>query len=158
MVTEVAEPQTFAELDRILAKYTDEPGCLIQVLHEAQQTIGYLPEDVQEYIARGLDISVGEVNGVVSFYSFFSTVPRGRHTIKVCMGTACYVRGGSRVLEKVQEELGIGIGETTSDKRFSLDVVRCLGACGLSPVLTVDEKVFERVKPGLLSTILESYE
>jgi NADH:ubiquinone oxidoreductase subunit E len=158
MVTELAEPQTFTELDRILAKYADEPGCLIQVLHEAQQKIGYLPEEVQEYIADGLAISPGEVNGVVSFYSFFSTVPRGRHTIKVCMGTACYVRGGSRVLEKVQEELGIGVGETTSDKRFSLDVVRCLGACGLSPVLTVDEKVFERVKPGLLGNILESYE
>ena len=104
-----------------------------------------------------MDLPVGSVEGVITFYSFFTTVPRGRHTIRVCQGTACYVRGGKRVLELVSKSAGIGVGETTEDRRFSLEIVRCIGACGLAPVLTVDGDVFERVKSTRVADILDLY-
>lgn len=150
--------ESFPKIDAIVEQKGCEPDSLIEVLHATQEEIGYLPQGVQEYIAKKLGLPVGTVEGVVTFYSFFTTVPRGRHTIKVCQGTACYVRGGKRVLEAVSKQCGCGVGETSDDMRFSLDIVRCVGACGLSPVMTVDDDVFDRVKPMRVPEVLDKYQ
>ncbi len=150
--------ETYPKIDCIVAEKGAEPSSLIEILHAVQEEIGYLPQEVQEYIAKELGMSPGTVEGVVSFYSFFTTVPRGRHTIKVCQGTACYVRGGKRLLESVAKHCGCGVGETSPDLRFSLDVVRCIGACGLSPVMTVGDDIYDRVKPTKVAEILDRYE
>ncbi len=117
------------------------------MLQLAQGIFGYLPEVALKHIARELRKPYSEVAGVVGFYSFFSTVPRGEHLVRVCLGTACYVRGGMQVLEAFKKELGIDVGETTEDREFSLEVARCFGACGLAPVITIDDDVHHRVKP-----------
>jgi NADH-quinone oxidoreductase E subunit len=133
-------------------------GALIQVLHMAQGIYGYLPCEVQRVVADALEIPLSEVSGVVSFYSFFSTQPRGKHTIRVCMGTACYVRGGKRILEQLGKQLGIKVGETTKDRRFTLEVARCIGACGLAPAMSIDDVVYKQVNPDKLESILARYE
>ena len=153
-----AETKRYEELTKIIAEYRRKPGALILVLHRAQNLFGYLPRQVQRQIADGLDIPLSEVAGVVSFYSFFTMVPKGRHGIKVCLGTSCYVRGGQRLLGELQKKLGVPLGGTTDDRRFSLEVVRCIGACGLSPAMTVGEDVFGRVKNNKLGEILEKYD
>lgn len=150
--------ESFPKIDALVEQKGAVPDSLIEILHAVQEEIGYLPQGVQEYIAEKLDIPAGTVEGVVSFYSFFTTVPRGRHTIKVCQGTACYVRGGKRVLETVTKHCGCGVGETSEDMRFSLQVVRCVGACGLSPVMVVDDDIYERVKPTKVAELLDKYE
>jgi len=127
------------------------------VLQIAQGIFGYLPEDVLKRVALKLGKSYSEVAGVVGFYSYFSTVPRGKHLVRVCLGTACYVRGGKLVLEGLKQELGIEVGGTTADGRFSLEVARCFGACGLAPTIMIDEDVHQRVKPLKLRAILEQY-
>lgn len=147
----------WAELDALVTRYRGQPGALIQVLHQAQELFGHLPPEVQQRIAAGLEVPASDVYGVVTFYSFFTMVPRGLHTIRVCLGTACYVRGGRRVLERVKSELGIGVGGTTEDGLFSLEVVRCIGACGLAPVMTVDGNVYQRVKPSKIGELLARY-
>lgn len=147
----------YAQLDNIIEKHKAVQGPLIQVLHAAQELFGYLPDKVQQRIAKGLDIPLSEVHGVLSFYSFFTTVPRGEHTIRVCLGTACYVRGGKQVLEKFEHELGISVEDTTDDRKFSLEVNRCVGACGLAPVVTVGEDVYKRVKVDKVPGIIEKY-
>jgi len=143
--------------DRIITKYKGQRGSLIPVLQEIQDYYGYLPVEVQEIIARGLGIPASEVYGVVTFYNFFTMVPRGRHTIKVCMGTACYVRGGKKILDRLERDLSVPVGGTSEDLRFSLDVVRCLGACGLAPTMMVDNDVHQRLKPAKLDNVLRSY-
>lgn len=150
--------ETSEVIDRVIAKRGSESDSLIEILHGVQGELGYLPPSVLEYIAQRLEMPVGAVEGVVSFYSFFTTTPRGRHTVKVCQGTACYVRGGKRVLESVIKHCGCGVGETDEERRFSVDVVRCVGACGLAPVITVDEDVYDRMKPGKITDILAKYE
>ncbi len=150
--------ESFPKIDALVEQKGAVPDSLIEILHAVQEEIGYLPQGVQEYIAEKLDIPAGTVEGVVSFYSFFTTVPRGRHTIKVCQGTACYVRGGKRVLETVTKHCGCGVGETSEDMRFSLQVVRCVGACGLSPVMVVNDDIYERVKPTKVAELLDKYE
>jgi NADH:ubiquinone oxidoreductase subunit E len=150
--------ETYPKIDDIISLKGATPDSLIEILHGVQEEVGYLPQAVQEYIADALGMSAGTVEGVVSFYSFFTTVPRGRHTLKVCQGTACYVRGGKRLLEAVSKHCGCGVGETSDDMRFSLDVVRCIGACGLSPVMTVGDDIFDRVKPTKVTEILDKYE
>jgi NADH:ubiquinone oxidoreductase subunit E len=155
---EPAETQRYEQLTKIIAEYKGKPGGLILVLHKAQNLFGYLPRQVQRQIADGLDIPLSEVAGVVTFYSFFTMVPKGRHGIKVCLGTSCYVRGGQRLLGELQKKLGVPVGGTTDDRRFSLEVVRCIGACGLSPAMTVGEDVFGRVKNNKLGAILEKYD
>jgi NADH:ubiquinone oxidoreductase subunit E len=150
--------ETTGKIDEIIAAKGCTPDSLIEVLHGVQEELGYLPAAVQEYVAGKLGLPVGTVESVITFYSFFTTVPRGRHTIKVCQGTACYVRGGKRVLEAVEKHCGCGVGETSDDMRYSLDVVRCVGACGLSPVMTVGEDIYERVKPTKVAEILAKYE
>ena len=151
------EAKLYEQLDKIIEKHKTVRGPLIQVLHAAQELFGYLPERAQVKIAQGLNVPLSEVHGVLSFYSFFTTVPRGEYTIRVCMGTACYVRGGKQVLEKFQKELGIGTNDTTEDRQFSLEINRCVGACGLAPVVTVGPDIYRRVKVDKIPAIIAKY-
>jgi len=128
------------------------------VLHKAQNLFGYLPRKVQEMVAEGLNVSLNEVYGVITFYNFFSTVPQGRNIVKVCLGTACYVRGGQSVLGKAEKELGIKVGDTTEDRRYSLGIVRCIGACGLAPAMLINDDVYGRVKSTKMMEIIKKYE
>jgi NADH:ubiquinone oxidoreductase subunit E len=154
---EASEHELLARLDEVLKEYKDKPGALIPVLQIAQGIFGYLPEKALKRISLELNKPYSEVAGVVGFYSFFSTVPRGKHLIRVCLGTACYVRGGKRVLEALKQKLGVDVGGTTPDRLFTLEVARCFGACGLSPVIMIDSDVHHRVKPNKLEPILELY-
>jgi NADH:ubiquinone oxidoreductase subunit E len=154
---EPSEELLYQELDRIISSHNGKAGALILVLHQAQNLFGYLAREVQRRIADGLGIPLSEVSGVVTFYSFFTMVPKGRHSIKVCLGTSCYVRGGQRLIGDLQKKLVVPVGGTTDDRRFSLDVVRCIGACGLSPAMTIGEDVFGRVKNTKLGEILGKY-
>lgn len=147
-----------AAVDGVIQRYRSKPGSLIPVLEDVQDVLGYLPNSIQHKIALGLGVPFSEVYGVVTFYSFFTMVPRGRHTLKCCLGTACYVRGGKKILEKLSSTLGIEPGNTTADKRFSLETVRCLGACGLAPVMTADADTFRHMKPSRLAEVLEHYD
>lgn len=135
----------YKELEQFIDEIPEKKGILIAVLHHAQNLFGYLPMEVQTFIAEKLNISVAQVYGVVSFYSFFTMKPKGKYPISVCLGTACYVRGADRVLEDFKKELNIGIGETTADGLFSLDALRCVGACGLAPVALIGDKVYGRI-------------
>ena len=156
-VEEVDERELLRRLDEVLQDYRDKPGALIPVLQIAQSIFGYLPESALKRISLGLNKSYSEVAGVVGFYSFFSTVPRGKHLIRVCLGTACYVRGGKRGLDTIKEKLTIDVGETTPDRMFSLEVARCFGACGLAPTLTIDDEVHQRMKPTKVQELLDRY-
>lgn len=147
--------EKFKELDAYIDSIEDKNGCLITVLHKAQGMFGYLPKEVQLFIAQKLNLSAAKVYGVVSFYSFFTMEPKGKHVIDVCLGTACYVRGADKVLQELQNQLGINVGETTSDGRFTLSCLRCVGACGLAPVLIVDDEVHGRVTADAVKDILE---
>jgi NADH:ubiquinone oxidoreductase subunit E len=155
---EASEAELLARLDETIAEYRKVPGALIPVLQIAQGIFGYLPEVALKRICTGLELSYSEVAGVVGFYGFFSTTPRGRHTIRVCLGTACYVRGGKRVLEGFKHALGVEVGGTTADRRFTLEVARCLGACGIAPACLVNDNVHESIKPNNISAILNRYE
>jgi NADH:ubiquinone oxidoreductase subunit E len=152
-----SDAELLARLDLAIAEHRSRPGALIPVLQMAQGIYGYLPEVALRRVASGLGKSLGEVAGVTTFYSFFSTVPRGEHLIRVCLGTACYVRGGKAVLDAFQQELGIRVGGTTPDRRFSLSVARCFGACGLAPAIMVDDDVHHRVKPQRIARVLAMY-
>ena len=154
---EASMDELLARLDEIIVEYRDKPGALIPVLQIAQGIFGYLPEEALKKISLGLNKSYSEVAGVVGFYSFFSTVPRGKHMIRVCLGTACYVRGGKQVLDAIKRKLSIDVGETTADRNFSLDVARCFGACGLAPTIAVGDEVHQRVKPAKIQEILDQY-
>ena len=145
-------------VDTIIARYGSKPGSLIPVLADVQHLLGYLPKSVQGRIALGLNLPLSEVYGVVTFYSFFTMVPRGRHTCRVCLGTACYVRGGKQILDSMVSALKVKAGETTPDRRFSLETVRCLGACGLAPAMVIDNDTHPQVKPARLPEILGRYE
>jgi NADH:ubiquinone oxidoreductase subunit E len=147
----------FALLDEVIAKYKDREGSLIQILHAAQSIFGYLPLEVQKRIADGLGKPLSEVSGVVTFYSFFSTQPRGEHTIRVCLGTACYVRGGKKIVDRIQELLSVDIGSTTKDGKFTFEIARCIGACGLAPAMMIDDTVYKQVNPDKLEAIFASY-
>ncbi len=144
----------FAEIDAIIDLYKGKDGCLIQVLHAAQGIYGYLPLPLQRYIADALGLPVSEVSGVVSFYSFFSPTPRGEHTIRVCLGTACYVRGGKKIVEHLEKSLGVELGGTTEDGKFTFEIARCIGACGLAPAMMIDDVVYKQVTPSKVNTIL----
>jgi NADH:ubiquinone oxidoreductase subunit E len=152
---QATEEDRLAQLDDVLKDYKEVPGSLIPVLQIAQAIFGYLPEVALRRISVALGKPYSEVAGVVGFYSFFTTVPRGRHIVRVCLGTACYVRGGKEVLAALKSLLRVEVGETTSDQEFSLDVGRCFGACGLAPVIMIDDDVHERVRPAKLSRILQ---
>lgn len=149
--------EKLAAVDAVINHNRLKPGALIPVLEEVQEIIGYVPKSIQSRIALGLGISLSEVWGVVTFYSFFTMVPRGRHTVRCCMGTACYVRGGKSNLEKLSTLLNIKPGATTEDQRFSLETVRCLGACALAPVVAAGGETFAQVKPMKIPEILEEF-
>lgn len=147
-----------AKIKEICEEHGNDAGELINILHETQNALGYLPNEVQVLVAKNLGIPVGRVNGVVSFYAFFTEKPKGRHPISVCLGTACYVRGAEKVLDEVKKVLGIEVGQTTPDGIFSLDCLRCVGACGLAPVMMIGGKVYGNVEPKNVSRILEGVE
>lgn len=139
------------------ADHSNDQGELINILHQVQQHFGYLPSEVQECVAEQLNISIAKVYGVVTFYSLFTMEPRGKHPISICTGTACYVRGVEAVLAEFERQLGIKVGQTTTDGNFSLGCLRCVGACGLAPVAMVGEKIYGRVTPDEVKMILEEY-
>ena len=145
------------KIDRVIAKHKGRHGSLIPVLKESQDVVGYLPKLVQRRIAAGLSLSPSQVYGVVSFYAFFTTVPRGKHVIRVCLGTACYVKGSQQIIEYIEKELGVKVGGITKDRKFSLEAVRCLGACGLAPVMTVGHDTHGMLDPGRAIEIVRSY-
>lgn len=145
------------QLKEVIARHHDQPGGLMPILQEAQGIYGYLPIEVQTMIADGLGISLSEVYGVATFYSQFSLTPKGEHRISVCLGTACYVKGSDKILEAVEKKLGIKSGECTPDGLFSIESCRCVGACGLAPVMMVDEDVYGKVTPDQVGNILDSY-
>lgn len=151
------EKQKYAEIENIIDLYKDKEGSLIQILHLAQEIYGYLPLELQKFIASSLDKPLSEVSGVITFYSFFSTKPRGLHTIRVCLGTACYVRGGKKLVERLQEKLNIQIGETTEDGKFTFEIARCIGACGLAPAMMIDNVVYKQVNVNKLDSIISKY-
>jgi len=151
-------PEQLSELELILGDYQGKSGMLIQALHAAQNLIGYLPPPVLRIVAKKLDLPLSEVYGVVTFYHFFSMKPRGKHVIQVCLGTACYVRGGQEILTQLQKELSIDVGEVTEDGLYSLEVMRCAGACGLAPVVRIDSDVHKRVNPSHITNILKNYQ
>ena len=153
----VAPQELMRRLDETIAEYQGKPGGLIPVLQIAQGLFGYLPDEVIQRISVGLNKPYSEVAGVVTFYSFFSTRPRGEHMIRVCLGTACYVRGGKQVLDAFKKELGVDVGETTPDRKYTLEVARCFGACGLAPAISIDDEVHQRVKPTKIREILGKY-
>ena len=146
-----------SELLKVIEKYKGTEGALIPTLHEAQEIYGYLPVEVQQIISDGLGISMAEIYGVVTFYTQFTTNPKGRYKIAVCLGTACYVKGSGDILEKIMEKLGIGVGECSEDGKYSLDATRCIGACGLAPVMTVNDDVYGRLVPDDVEGILAKY-
>lgn len=153
----VEDEKSYERIAEVIECHRDREGSLIQVLHEAQEIYGYLPLEVQRFISRGMDIPLAEVSGVVSFYSFFSTEPRGEHTIRVCMGTACYVRGGAKVMNHLRERLGVEVGGTTPDGKFTFEVARCFGSCGLAPAMMIDDTVYKQVNVNRIERILENY-
>jgi len=150
----MTEEEKYNLLRNVIIDYEKKESNLIQILHMAQAIFGYLPVEVQRYIAAEMDLSISKVNSVLTFYSFFSTKPKGKYTVSICLGTACYVRGGKDVLNKLKDVLGIEVGTTTEDKMFSLQVMRCIGACGLAPAMTVNNKVYKQVNPNKIQRIL----
>jgi NADH-quinone oxidoreductase subunit E/NADP-reducing hydrogenase subunit HndA len=150
-------PSMISEIDRVIKQYKGKPGSAIPVLQRCQQIVGYLPPDVQKRIAKGLNLTPAQIHSVVSFYSFFTMKPRGDHNIRICLGTACYVKRVEESLNKIKEDLKIDVGDVTEDKKFSLETVRCLGACGLAPVMVIDEETYGAVNPKKVLEILKEY-
>lgn len=153
-----SKEELIKQLDKIIDEYRGQPSGLIQVLHKAQELVGYLPKWVQVRVAEGLGVSLQEVYGVATFYAFFSLIPRGRHKISVCAGTACFVKGSRMIQKVITEHLSIKAGQTTPDSRFTFEIVRCIGACGLAPAMIIDGKdVHGRLEPEQIPQILEQY-
>ncbi len=149
--------EAYLDIDKVIEQHTGDAGSLIQVLHYAQERLGYVPRDVQVRVAEKLGVSLSDVYGVITFYSFFREKPRGKYTVSSCQGTACYVRGAPDVLKRIERELGIKAGDSTSDGLFSVEVVRCLGACGLAPVMTVNKETYGRMSEDRVPSILAMY-
>nr|MBD3621247.1 NADH-quinone oxidoreductase subunit NuoE [Sunxiuqinia sp.] len=150
--------KTINQIKEVCAQFGNQEGELINVLHQVQSKLGYLPAEVQEVIAKELKMSVAKVYGVVTFYSFFTMLPQGEYPISICMGTACYVRGAEQVLAEFKRQLNIEVGQTSPDGKFSLSSLRCVGACGLAPVVTVGQRVYGRVSPQQVSKIIAEYQ
>ena len=151
------EKEKFEALQLVIDELRNEPGALMPIMQRAQDIFGYLPEDVQNYIAKELDIPVSDIYGVATFYAQFNLEPKGKYIISVCMGTACYVKGSQQVLDKLEEVLEIPAGRTTKDGLFTLNATRCLGACGLAPVMTINEEVYGRLTPDAIPDIIAKY-
>jgi len=152
---EESDQEKYARIGEIIEEYKDKEGNLIQILHFAQGIYGYLPLELQQFIAQKLDIPLSKVYGVTSFYSFFSIQPKGENTIRVCLGTACYVRGGKKIIDRLKELLSVDVGGTTADGKFTLEVARCIGACGLAPAMTINDTVYKQVNPDKLQGIIK---
>jgi len=150
-------PEMWEKIDRAVETYKPRRGALILVLQEAQNTVGYLPKELCEYVSERMNVHPSQVYGVATFYAFFSFMPRGRHLLRVCLGTACYVKGGGKLIEQLQNDLKIKAGNRTPDKRFTLEAVRCVGACALAPVIVVDGNVHREVTVSVLPDILKEY-
>ena len=149
----------YDQLREVIAASRELRNPLIEVLRQAQEIFGYLPVEVQEFIAREMDIPANKVFGVVTFYNFFTMTPRGKYTLNICMGTACYVKGAPRLAQMIEEELGVKVGETTEDNRFTVSAVRCVGACSLAPDFVIGDEAYGRVDTrDKLSEILKKYE
>ena len=144
-------------IEKILSKYDRNKSNLIQILNEVQETYGYIPESVQLEISKFLGIEMAEIYGVITFYARFSLKPKGKYNVAVCLGTACFVKGSERVLERVKQKLGIDVGQTTPDGKFSIEATRCIGACGLAPVFTVNDEVYGKATPELVDKVLDEY-
>lgn len=155
-ITQFTE-EMYQELEQFIDSMPSTKGELIRVLHKAQEIFGYLPEEVQKFVGKKLNVPTAKVFGVVSFYSYFTMIPKGEYDIAICLGTACYVRGAEKILDALSKELGIGVGETTPDGKFSITGLRCIGACGLAPVITIGEKVYGRITPDMVNDILNEY-
>lgn len=151
-------PEQEQRLKEVIAAHKNQKGAVIPVLHEAQDIYGYLPIEVQKMISEGLNVPLAEIYGIVTFYAQFSLNPKGRYQIGVCLGTACYVKGSGDILNKVKEILNIEVGECSADGKFSLDATRCIGACGLAPVMTVNDDVYGRLTVDEVADILKKYE
>ena len=151
------ESEKYDRIAAVIEEYREREGSLIQILHLAQGIYGYLPLQVQQFIAERLEKPLSEVSGVITFYSLFSTEPKGENTIRVCLGTACYVRGGKKIIDRLREILGVEVGGTTKDGKFTLEVMRCIGACGLAPAMTINDKVYKQVNPDKLRNIISKY-
>ena len=149
--------EQFKQLDALIAEHKGQAGALMPVLQGAQGIFGYLPIEVQKHIALSMDVPLSEVYGVASFYSQFILNPKGDYAVAVCLGTACYVKGAGLLMDKLESILGIKNGEITDDRKFSLDATRCIGACGLAPVLTVNEEVYGRLTPDMIQGIIDKY-
>ena len=150
-------PEQEERLRKVIEEHKGQPGATMPVLQAAQEIFGYLPEEVQIMVAEGLDIPLSEVYGVATFYSQFSLQPKGEYVCGVCLGTACYVKGSQKVLDKLCSELGVEVGQTTKDGRFTVQATRCLGACGLAPVMMINDEVFGRLTPEDIPDILAKY-
>ncbi len=156
---QLSEEEKLQYIDDVIEDYGAKESSLIQILHIAQNMYGYLPIEVQEHIAVKMNLPLSKVSGVVSFYALFTTEPKGKYVVKVCLGTACYVRGGKKIIERLNKILGIEIGETTEDQKYSLEITRCIGgACGLAPAIAINEQVFMQVNPDKLLDILDDLE
>ncbi|MDD3243171.1 MAG: NADH-quinone oxidoreductase subunit NuoE [Eubacteriales bacterium] len=153
----VLEKEKFQKLDELIAQYKDKKGPLMPVMQHAQEIFGYLPLEVQSAIADGLNVPLTDVYGVATFYSQFVLEPKGDNTVSICLGTACYVKGASKVFDRVQEELGVAPGKTTADGKFTLLATRCLGCCGLAPVMMINDDVYGRLTPDVVKGILDKY-
>ncbi len=153
--TTMTDEARYEELDRYIADLPDHKGSLIQVLHVAQDLFGYLPQDVQMHVARKLALPAAKVYGVVTFYSFFNTEPRGTYTVSVCLGTACFVRGSEEILKEFEKQLKVKSDQTTPDNLFTLTTIRCVGACGLAPVVMVNDRVYGRVTAKDVASIID---
>ena len=149
--------EQYDALDRVIEEHIQEPGALMPVLQGAQEIFGCVPIDVQKYIAQALHTTLSDVYGVATFYSQFSLQPKGEYLVSVCLGTACYVKGSQKVLDKLSEELKIEVGRTTKDGKFTLNATRCLGACGLAPVMMIGDEVYGRLTPDQVPEILAKY-
>ena len=150
-------PEEIVKIEEIINKYAGKRGTLIPVLNEIQAKIGFIPVEVQRKVARQLNIPEKEVYGVTTFYSFFSLTPQGKTSIRVCLGTACFVKGGKKVAERIEKEIGIKPGETTEDRGYSLNVNRCLGACGIAPVIMINDSIHQKVRPGISVPLFPAY-
>ena len=145
------------KIEEILSKYSRDKSNLIQILNEVQEAYGYIPKHTQLAISEYLNLNMAEIYGVITFYSRFTLKPKGKYNIAVCLGTACFVKGSEKILDKLKEKLGIDVGQTTKDGKFSIEATRCIGACGLAPVFTVNGEVYGRATPELLEKVIDEY-
>ena len=144
-------------MEEILKGYAKDKSNLIQILNQTQEHYGYIPQSAQKEIAEYLNITMAEVYGVITFYSRFTLKPKGKYNVAVCLGTACFVKGSEKVLDRLKEKLGIDVGETTPDGKFSIEATRCIGACGLAPVFTVNDEVYGKATPEMIDKVIDEY-